>query len=570
MSADFYLKLHGFLGSNYIALFAALKFFPIAIQMMYMASESDMTPEAIRATEGVYSMLGLIVGPSYFLAQKGENIAAVDLACVQRAVLIPVITASYLLGHDPYPGQMFFIMMIIFDVMGGFFEACMAPGGIMGIYNRFYNQYVRDKGALTREGWTGLCTGVIYMIASVVLPECEPLSLVSAFIGCFATSMTLAGFGCDNSTNPSDVAIFRIFSLAGLLYTSEVMGFNTTVHRVQAVAMAAGLVSTQLGLIVKSVGAFYLYVAMTSYLETVEDGLFYFVLATGLFPMICSFIWVFLWYDQYTPKQQGFIRRIHWQDWSMGVFLIVLAPALKKAEYLDTPMGMYLAKFLAPLSLNFFCLYSKFLIHINIGAPFHPTWWVDSDFPMQAPVERDYINVLYGVITAHATIILVLFTGATLHFCIGFQSLAMDEPDMWKFMVMHGFGMVSYSGLWMIFASSGLPPMGRAKKWRYFPPPTDMAFVQADPKSCIGPHKFDLSFGLFFAFLGGFIFANFNGLDEGQEYLARVAVFITWAYSLAWKVVVHWKDWGYVPAHKPNPYEEYKRLDAEAAAKKKA
>jgi hypothetical protein len=43
---------------------------------------------------------------------------------------------------------------------------------------------------------------------------------------------------------------------------------------------------------------------------------------------------------------------------------------------------------------------------------------------------------------------------------------------------------------------------------------------------------------------------------------------LSWGVSIAWKLWVHYKDWGYFPPHKPNPYEEFDRLDAEAKAKK--
>jgi hypothetical protein len=276
--------------------------------------------------------------------------------------------------------------------------------------------------------------------------------------------------------------------------------------------------------------------------------------------VVSGTITIFLMYDEFDADQRRFLMRLHFQDWSMGLFCVVLAGVLKKADYLgEGTLGAWLAKW-SPVIFVFFTNQSKDLIRRRTAPPHHPTWWVDSTWKFQD--ESDLVNVAFSISTAFATIILTVLCVIVLVKSIGLEKMQWGEPSLSLFCIMHGFMIVVHSGFWMIFASSGIPPTGRARMFRLFPPDTGGPFLACDPKNCIWPHKFDIVTGLFTAGLGAF--AQESAFKASEVAAVKKIVIAVWVISIANKVFVHIKDFGYVPACKPNPYHVLNEMDHKA------
>jgi hypothetical protein len=216
---------------------------------------------------------------------------------------------------------------------------------------------------------------------------------------------------------------------------------------------------------------------MTTYIETVDDGLFYWCMICGFcMTVISGAIQIFLMYDEFDAVQRGYLTRLHFQDWSMGIFCVVLAGGLKQAGFLGRrTLGAWLAKW-APVMFVFFTNQSKDLVRRKTAPPHHPTWWHEGTWQFQD--NSDLVNVLFSISTAFATIVMTILCVIALIKSIGLEKMYWGEPSLSLFCIMHGFMLMVHSGFWMIFASSGIPPTGRARIFRIFPPDTGS---QVDP-----------------------------------------------------------------------------------------
>lgn len=412
------------------------------------------------------------------------------------------------------------------------------------------------------EAYVLIGGGIFFMAHATIMPTSEHLSLISAFVGCLDVGVVLWGFACNkNGYNKIAATAYRLGACAGMLYVSEMLEFNTLIFRIQVAVLLIGCLGPWFGIISECAAVVFLYFDMTTYLETVDDGLFYWCMIVGFGLVVVSgTITIFLMYDEFDADQRRFLMRLHFQDWSMGLFCVVLAGVLKKADYLgEGTLGAWLAKW-SPVIFVFFTNQSKDLIRRRTAPPHHPTWWVDSTWKFQD--ESDLVNVAFSISTAFATIILTVLCVIVLVKSIGLEKMQWGEPSLSLFCIMHGFMIVVHSGFWMIFASSGIPPTGRARMFRLFPPDTGGPFLACDPKNCIWPHKFDIVTGLISAGLGAF--AQESAFKASEVAAVKKIVIAVWVISIANKVFVHIKDFGYVPACKPNPYHVLNEMDHKA------
>ena len=397
------------------------------------------------------------------------------------------------------------------------------------------------------------------MTHATIMPTSEHLSLIAAFVGCFDSGVVLWGYAC-NSKGYSKVAAtaYRIGVCVGMLYVSEILEFNTLIFRIQVAVLVAGCIGPWFGIISECLAITFLYLDMTTYLETVDDGLFYWCMICGFaMTVISGAIHIFLMYDEFDAVQRGYLTRLHFQDWSMGIFCVVLAGGLKQAGYLEPgTLGAWLAKW-APVIFVFFTNQSKDLVRRKTAPPHHPTWWHEGTWQFQD--DSDLVNVLFSISTAFATIVMTILCVIALVKSIGIEKMYWGEPSLSLFCIMHGFMLMVHSGFWMIFASSGIPPTGRARIFRIFPPDTGGPFLACNPKNCIWPHKFDIVAGLFFAALGAF--AHESTFKTSEVVAVKKVIIVVWAITIANKGFVHIKDFGYVPAVKPNPFQVLKEMD---------
>jgi hypothetical protein len=133
--------------------------------------------------------------------------------------------------------------------------------------------------------------------------------------------------------------------------------------------------------------------------------------------------------------------------------------------------------------------------------------------------------------------------------------------------VLNGFRLIAHSGFWMIFATSGMPPWqdqdrlhadGSALHQR--------CFRLCQPEECpYAPHVRS-SYRTVFTSIGAFSFGGDS--SASADYSLRTFTMLSWGVFIVWMLGAHSKDWGDFPLHKPNQYEEFDRLDAEAKRKK--
>lgn len=430
---------------------------------------------------------------------------------------------------------------------------------------RTWDVYLRKKTLEAVEAFVIMGGGVFFIIhAAIVSP---PLGLSLSFFGCWYIGIIFFCFACNEEGYDKKSAImYRVGVAAGLLYTSEMMGINTVTFRVQAIVVLLGCVGPWFGIVSECIGVLFLYNDTVSHLANVEDGIFYWCIFAGLGLVIgASFVQVFLMYDEFNYDQRKYLMRLHRQDYFMGFFCMALAGALQQGNNLDEgTLGCWLAKW-APMIFLAFTNLSKNLIRRKSAPPHHPTWWVDNTFQFQD--DSEFVNVSFSIVTALATVGLTILVVIALVNCIGLDKMLMNSDSLSLFCIMHGFVMASYSGFWMIFAASGMPPHGRAKMFRIFPPGTDGPILACDPKNCVNPHIFDLFFGILIVLFGAFVFTNYE-LNAALTDLVKRVIIGLWVISISWKVVVHIQDYGYVPAHTPNPFDEFKRIDQEAKEKR--
>merc|ERR1712038_746316 len=177
------------------------------------------------------------------------------------------------------------------------------------------------------------------------------------------------------------------------------------------------------------------------------------------------------------------------------------------------------------------------LIHMQVGTPMFVTWWHNGDLPRMAP--NDWINFTFGFITVFLSVILTTVSLCAINAAIGIRSLSFSTESAWKFAVAHGILMIWVTGMWMVVACVGVPPLGKAKALK----PEIKPPLAANPKDCIGAHRFDILVGCVLLFLGNF-FLN----DESIIALPlKACVALAWIIGIMNKIEVHKKSWGYKP-----------------------
>eukprot|EP00588_Corethron_pennatum_P031718 CAMPEP_0194347394 /NCGR_PEP_ID=MMETSP0171-20130528/105965_1 /TAXON_ID=218684 /ORGANISM="Corethron pennatum, Strain L29A3" /LENGTH=136 /DNA_ID=CAMNT_0039114641 /DNA_START=81 /DNA_END=492 /DNA_ORIENTATION=+ len=90
----------------------------------------------------------------------------------------------------------------------------------------------------------------------------------------------------------------------------------------------------------------------------------------------------------------------------------------------------------------------------------------------------------FSVGTGLITVVLTTYAYYAISTAVGSSSLGLGTENTFRFMLIHGMLFIFHSGLWMIFASSGIPEMGDHPKIRAFPPyvpPGFLGFLDADP-----------------------------------------------------------------------------------------
>jgi len=399
--------------------------------------------------------------------------------------------------------------------------------------------------ALRLEAYIGMTFGLMACVYVGMVAQIKA-GLIIAMLATFIIYFWLGFHANDPSETPTKFILFHRVAIAStLFYMSEVegnLGDLKLVFQMVACSLLAGLISPYAAAMTSGVCTLYLYKLGSDWVLSTElsgeKAVFYWMLGWGIATIISSYAWIYLFIDGYDEKQKKRVWRTNWQDRILGVFCFLSGAALDKAGFLlPGTIGAPVVYLLPPVTL-WFTLETKMLNHMQVGTPFHPTWWIDGDLPKFS--HTDWVNATFGIATALITVILTSYAFYAINTAIGVTSLSFtDAETTWKFAMAHGILYIFHSGMWMIIASSGIPPVGKAKAFSVFPPPLP-APLQANPHDCVPAHKVDLFIGNLLLFV-----ATFFPLDEYDMPL-KAAVGFAWAVTTLMKVNIHIKGWGYV------------------------
>lgn len=537
---------------NYLAMFPSFVLAPWLWAKVFMVDyETAMTAEATKSIQGIFLCLLVVVTPSYVMALNDKNALFIDVSVVQRCTVVflgVIITA--LIGQDPFPGYNMCLVMTAVDIGGGFAHAFSHPkgffGAFKGVYALFKNTPINAHNkALRVEAYVGMTFGGMACIYAAIVSDVK-MSIMMTLVSTFVFYLWVWFNAVDLSeTCWKTLSSHRVLVAASLLFMSEVYDFGVMniVFRLMAVNLLLAIGSPYFGAISSGVGTLVLYKMACDFVLTVDKGGFYWCSLWGVLTVISSYVWIWLFYDGYDEKQKKRVMGTHWQDKILAIFLCVSAGGMERAGFggpgtVGTPIV-----YLLPFVTMWFTLETKMLNHIQSGTPFHPSWYCEGD--LQEYSKNDWVNMTFSVGTALITVVLTTYAYYAISTAVGSSSLGFGTENTFNFMLIHGMVFIFHSGLWMIFASSGVPAMGNRPMFRVFPPELPPA-IRCRPHNCIPVHKVDLATGAICMFFG--VFFCDDGANLTQNKMFKIAVGLGWAYSVFAKVRLHIQDYGYIPS----------------------
>lgn len=536
---------------NYLAMYPTLVAFPsLWARLLFNLDRVHLAGDNLQALQGVFLLLMTVVAPSYAVAicYKYSDFAAV--AVFQRVTVLAAVALVTLLVGWGHAGVSHFIsLMVLVDVTGGIAHGCSHPQGLRGVFGEIWalsknTPTTPFNRALRVEAYVGMTFGFMATVYAALVRV--KLGIVMSVIATVIPFFWICFLANDPGETPAKCLLLHRLTIAGsLLYLTAVQDFGplNVVFYCMAGALLVGVVSPYLSAVVAGASALVLYKFGCDYVLSVEGAAFFWMLGWGVVTSLTSYGWLFLFYDEYDDKQKRRVKNTHWQDNILGLFCFVGGAALDKAGFLAPgTVGEPVVYLLPPVTL-WFTLETKMLNHIQVGTPFHPSWWVDGDLPRFSPT--DWVNATFGIATALITVVLTTYAYYAVNYAVGFSAISFANEVTWKFALAHGILFIWHSGMWMIVASSGIPPIAHhTKPFSVFPPELP-AFLQANPHDCIPVHKADLAVGVALLFAGTF------ALDDNRyDVPVKLAVAALWAYQTLAKVNVHRKGWGYAaPVH---------------------
>jgi len=468
---------------------------------------------------------------------------------VQRLTVVfaSVVLTGLVLKQDVLEsGNFSYSMFMVGDVLPAFVEALTAPGGYEGIKKRITEMFHSTPvspyhKALRLEAYLGMVFGFMACIYASIVSTIE-LSLVITMIVSILSYFSLWFVAHTPSIGEHFTLFYRLTVCAALLYMEFGLDFGklNTIFFLLTVNLMVGALSCQAAAVVIGLSSLYVYKLECDYVLSTETGSLWWLVGWGIMTSVLSYSWRFLLTSEYTEEQHKRIKGTYWQDNILGVFNIVVGGGLYRADYLTVGMGVAVVYLLPPVTL-WFSLETKLLTHLWVGTPFHPSWWMyGSTREGQVPryAKSDWVNLTFSIATALITIILTSYAWVTVQFATGWTAYRFESENTWKFAVAHGMLFIFHSGLWMIIASSGVPPLGKGAFWQKTP--ELRALFQCDPKTCVILHKEDLVLGHLFLGLGAFFLGD--GSKIGTEgVVTKVTIAVAWIYTLVRKALIHTK-----------------------------
>ena len=550
MAMDMYTFMVLFGAVNYLSMYPLMQVSPWLWSKIFFVDLETFTDATVKSINGVFLLLLVVVSPTYLATLKYKYSLFIDVSVFQRMFI--VFTCAFvtgLIGQDPFPNRNFVLVMFIVDVLGGVGHGTSHPQGLSGVFGGMWKLFKSTptnafNKALRVEAHIGMTYGLMACVYAAVVADVK-MGIVISMLSTIIVYLWIWFHAVDQSDTPRTLLIFyRLLVASTLLYHSEVVDFGALniVFRLEVISLIGAIVTPYLGALSAASSTLYLYKIASDYTFTIAKGAFYWLGLWGVVTVITSYGWLFLFYKDYDEKQKKRVMRTHWQDRILGLFCFLVGAVLEKAGYLEIDsIGAPVVYLLPPVTL-WFTLETKMLNHMQVGTPFHPSWWIDGDVPEFSPT--DYVNVTFGVATALITVVLTSYAFYAVNTAVSFSSLAFSTDDIWKFAVAHGILFIWSSGMWMILASSGVPPIGDGKAFRIFPPELP-ALLQANPHNCVPLHKVDLVIGHFLMLLGAFYL---DGTTDSTKCMAvKAMVGGAWAYTILRKIITHYQDWGFEP-----------------------
>lgn len=530
-----------------------LNFVPdVFAKVFAIVSSESLSPEDMKHVITTLILLLFNVGPQYYIANKHKSQDIIDLVILQRFLLVPTIVLSILINSDPIVYSLSRFLFLI-DVVSIFPMLYFSPDGFLGWCDRIFHKHCGIQQAEGIEIYTAFSCSALATVITLVMYN----NVMAAFqvqIGIFLSWNSQWGLyvtGLDSYRKK-----LLIISIIGSLCVSEGLQVISVPLRINVLILGAGLIGSTYSFATAAASFVYMGFKLFFYLGTVENGLFYMMIGWGVALISVSFAWAIFCWESYDADQQTLAKRIHIQDWTMIIFIFGAAMVMSRLDILKEGEVGYWPSLVLSFSTFMFTVQTKNLIHRKVGAPHHPSWWVDGIFPMQDPI-NDLVNVSFSITTTIATlgnVIICIYLG---YVAIGFEEMAINSPNLWKFLVLHGISIIGHSGFWMIFATTGVPANGWTKIALATSPPgyTKGPILYVDPKNALKPHKFDIFTGVGLLFIGAFCVQS--ELSPRDDYLLRIFTVFLWSISIPWKIWVHYTDYGYTPAIKPHPNESF-------------
>ena len=514
----------------------------------------------------VFIMLFTTVAPMYayaFSLRKGEHsefvddrsTVLVDISVVQRIYLIPpILILSALTSKTVFDSLNLAILMIVVDVIGAYVHSLLAPEkGLFGVISRLKEWATRKNGA----GWgtdaihqteAYLCY-VFAAVASVYVAVVgtKDTSAIVVHLECFFCGNWLWFFA--HGPKPSDAGFARTFfvlvPVAGCLLEIVFEHSDTTDPEsisllLNALCLVVGVVSQRAGIVLRIIATLALYGLMWHAVSTTANGLYYWSIFWGCVTFASSQTWRFLFSDGYNTQQLKRISGTYFQDFLLALFQAGLGGVLVKA---DCPYNVaYPIGLLLPVVTLWFSLETKFLTHLWTGTPFHPSWAVPKN--PGDPVTPKYsvsqaVNWTFSIATVLITAVLTTYAAYAVVVSVG------KNPDgvTWKTVGAHGAVFVLHTGIWMMFASSGIPRCADDTRSKVPMPPALPPFFKCDPHACVPIHLADLSFGILLMCIAGLT----SSLDDATDSLKNAVwllLGLSWLTSIMAKVAIHRRYWG--------------------------
>lgn len=578
-------------GLGYAAMMPLLHFAPEFFFKVILldANIEYYTEDNIKLMDSVFISLAVVATPAYIIAAINKYTVYIHITLAQRltVVLATVLLSGMVIKQEIFEGGYFlYTMFLVADCVPAALQGWLTPSdgtqqpqkglathvqpnGFTIIRNSIANMYRSTpanpyKKSLRLESYLGMTFGFIACIYAAIVSDIK-LSLVTTMITTILPYFWLWFIAHEPSiTSYVSVKIQRIAISAALLYYAFILDFGVmnVVYKVQAVNIVTGVFSSKAAAFVLALSSFYVYKLECDYVLTLESGPFYWLCAWGAMTSITSYAWLYLFYDQYNIFQQKRIKGTQWQDNILALFSIVVAGALDKADCLRSGTLGELVVYLLPFGVLYFALHSKLLTHLWVGSPFHPSWWLyrKRDVPTEEYSERyapnDLINKTFGFATLIATIVLTSYAWYSINSAVGFDSFSFSSGNTWKFAVSHGILFVFHSGLWMIFASSGVPRIANKGFLSVFPP-TIKPVQLCEPEMCKKIHRADLVIGHFFLFFGAFWLGDGSDVETSPQLsVTKACAAIAWMFSIGFKLYIH-REYGNFQA----PYFEGKEAE---------